>query len=138
MIEKLKLTEDQEKKFLTIEFEKEEKVIELQSQMMKNRLNIKKLIKIAEYQKEDLLQLIDEASEIRSKLAKIDTEFWFDIKTILNKDQQEIWKKHLIKIGLIRNRMDFMERDKIMKERMDRGMYRERRSRRQFNKMDNL
>ena len=137
MIEGLKLTEDQKKQYNSIRFEMEEKQIDIQSQFKKNRLSIKKLIANEDVEKEDLFNLIDKGSELRSKLAKIKTEFWFEIKKILNKDQQELWIKYLNRIVILQDEMRSKGKHKMKKETKRRGMERERRSKREFKGMNN-
>ena len=136
MIEKLKLTEAQEKQFHSKKFEKEEKEIELQSQMKINRLNMKKLIANDNFEQDDLFKLIDTGSKLKSEMAKIKTEFWFEIRDILNEDQKKIWQKHLHKIVTMREGIRHRVGERVTKQRMRRGVEREGVSKREFRRMN--
>ena len=106
LIEKLNLNDEQRDKIKDLQFKEEESRIELQSDLQKNRLEIKKLMASDEFNEEALLTLVENGGNIRNEIMKSSVAFWLDVNKILGSDQKEIWKKHF-NIALIGNERFF-------------------------------
>ncbi|MBK7103932.1 MAG: Spy/CpxP family protein refolding chaperone [Ignavibacteriae bacterium] len=93
-IKKLNLTEEQKKKFDQIQFNQEEKIIDLQAKLKMNRLEIKKLFNSENFSENEFVSLTQNAGKLRNDLSDLRTKMWLDVYKILDKAQKEDWKKH--------------------------------------------
>ncbi len=91
----LNLSDQQEKQFEQIRFANEEKMIQLRSDIAKNKLEIKKLIASDNFNKSDLLNLTRKETELESQAKLARTEMWADVYEILNADQKKVWLDQL-------------------------------------------
>lgn len=98
-IEKLNLSEEQEKKINDIRFTHQEKIIDLNTKIRKNQLEIKKMISGDKMNETDIMKLADISSEIRSEIHKSKIKMWFDVNNILNDEQKIVWKSHFHNFG---------------------------------------
>ncbi|PID56409.1 MAG: hypothetical protein CR986_10280 [Ignavibacteriae bacterium] len=95
---KLNLTDSQEAKFEEFKFNEEEAMINLQTNLKKNRLEMKKLFAGKNVNETQVMNLIDKASNLRAQLHKLKIKTWFSINNILDDNQKEIWKKKFFRM----------------------------------------
>ncbi|MFZ1288999.1 MAG: Spy/CpxP family protein refolding chaperone [Melioribacteraceae bacterium] len=93
-IKKLNLTDEQMKKFDQIQFNHEEKIIDLNAKLKKNRLEIKKLFNSENFNENEFVSLAQNGGKIRNELSDLRTKMWLDVYKILDKTQKEEWQKH--------------------------------------------
>lgn len=94
----LKLTDAQKIDFNKIKFAHEESRIELQAELKMNKLEVKKLLNENNFSDDKLLSLVEQGSNIKSKLKIANVEMWLKIKNILDDDQKKIWIKNFNKM----------------------------------------
>lgn len=117
---KLNLTPEQEKQFKDITFNHQEKVIDLKSQIQKNRLEVRKLFNENNIDDKKLLDLTNANSKLQAEIKESGVKRWIAINKILDEDQKEIWSKHF---GMAGNRDGIRGMiKKGMKERIQRKM----------------
>ena len=91
--EELKLTEDQTKQFNDFRYNHQKDVVDLKSEIEKNRIEINKMMSDNEVNAEELLGLVNANSEIQSKIKVSKTNFWLNVHNILNTEQKQKWTK---------------------------------------------
>lgn len=112
----LNLTEEQQSKFDEIRFANSEKMIDIKSELQKNKLAMKKLISNKDFSTDDLTSLVKKENDLEGQMKLARTDMWVKIYKILNPEQKEIWIKHL----------NFRQREKMRTSMRD-GMMREKR-----------
>jgi hypothetical protein len=113
-MEKLNLSDSQKAKFRSLRFDHKEALIDLESKLKKNKLQIRKLVTQNDFNEEDLYQLIESENDLRTEMAKSKLKLWLDVKDILNDEQKVIWKKHFLRKQLRMDRIsDLRERNNI-------------------------
>lgn len=118
-LEELKLNDNQKEKINALHFDLEEKKIELQSAMKKNRLEVRKLMEKENFSDGELMALTEKGANLRTELLKLRVSFWLDVNKILDVDQKEIWKKQFRGMDMLNER--FSKREKREFHRGDRG-----------------
>lgn len=98
--EALNLSENQEAKFKEIRFEHQEQKIDIESDLKKNRLQVKKLMSSKNIIEEELMNFIDKDSKLRSELRKSRVKMWYSIYNILDEEQKEIWQERFTRFGM--------------------------------------
>ena len=116
-IEKLNLTEDQEEKFNEIRFAHQEKAIDMNAQLRKNQLEIKKIFSSSNISEQDVMGLTKKSSDLRAELQRSKVKMWFDVNKILNDKQKQIWKEHIQEI--VRNKKARFERNNSARAKKD-------------------
>lgn len=91
-IEKLNLSEVQKTQFDEIRFAHQEKVIDLRSELQKNKLELKKLFSSTDVKEADILSLTEKNNKIKADIQNSRVKMWFDINKILDENQKKIWK----------------------------------------------
>ncbi len=94
MIDILDLTKEQQEKFDALHYEHQKKNIDVQAEIRKNQLEIRKLMDDDKPNSEKIKSLIDKNAELKSNLAKSRIDLWMSINNILDDEQKEIWKNH--------------------------------------------
>lgn len=98
--EALNLSEIQEAKFKEIRFEHQERKIDIESELKKNRLEVKKLMSSKNIIEEELMKFIDKGIKLRSELQKSRVKMWYSIYNILDEEQKEIWQDKFTRFGM--------------------------------------
>lgn len=94
-IEELNLTEDQKTKFDEIRFTHQEKVIDLNAQLRKNQLEIKRIFASKDKINEsEVISLTEKSNKIKADIQNSKVKMWFGVNKMLNDDQKQIWKNH--------------------------------------------
>ncbi len=96
-IEKLKLTEDQEKQFKKLRLELEKKQTDAQAKVRTAHIELKELFAADNLDKSAIEKKIKEIAELRTKLHLNRLDHWFAVNKILKPEQQKIWKENLEK-----------------------------------------
>ena len=97
--EKLNLNDEQAAKFSDIHYKHQQSMIDIKSEIEKNRLEIKKMMIDNKVDTDNLKNLVQKNSALKNKIDESRTAMWIDIYNILNKDQKEIWTKHFVRMG---------------------------------------
>lgn len=95
IIEILDLTPEQVKQFNDINYNHQKEVIELHSQIQKNRLEFKNLIVNKNIDDKKILALTDENSKLQAEIKRSAVNKWLAVNKILNDEQKEKWMHHL-------------------------------------------
>lgn len=95
IVELLKLSPDQEKKFNDITYQHRKDVIDIRAKIQKNRLELKKMIDENKIDEKIIIQLTDENSKLQGDIKYSAVKRWLDIYKMLNEEQKKIWTKHL-------------------------------------------
>lgn len=93
-IERLNLTDSQQKKFDQIHFDQEEHSIDLRANLEKNRIEIKKLLSTPNFNQNEFLSLTKKASDLRSEMMESRVKSWLAVYNILDDKQKEEWAEH--------------------------------------------
>lgn len=107
--QKLNLTDDQETKMQKLRIELMKKQTQLRSRVQTLRLDSKEFFLADKVDRKALESNIKAISDAQEQMKLNFIDHWFAVNSILNADQQKIWKKHAMQMG---------ER---MKEEMRRG-----------------
>ncbi len=94
IMEKLNLTDAQQKKFDQLRYDQEEKAIDLKAKLQKNRLKLKKLLSTPNFNQNDFLNLTKNSSDLRSSIKELRIKTWLAVYNILDAKQKEVWTKH--------------------------------------------
>lgn len=94
IIKKLNLTDQQLDQFKKIHLNQEEKKIDIEAKLKKNKLELKKLLVNKKINKQDFLELTDKANDLMGMLRKSRVEMWFEVYKILDENQKQIWINH--------------------------------------------
>jgi Spy/CpxP family protein refolding chaperone len=111
-IERLNLTDVQQKKFDQIHFAQEERGIDLRAKLQKNRLEIKKLLSSPNFNENELLSLTKNASDLRSEMMQSRVKTWLEVYKILDDKQREEWSHHIAQMA-----------DEFGERRFDKGRF---------------
>ncbi len=95
----LKLTEEQSVKFNDIRYSHQMSVIDIQSEIQKNRIEVRKMMSDNKIDSGKLLQLTGANNELHGKIKTSRTQMWLDIYNVLNDDQKEIWTATFNRFG---------------------------------------
>ncbi|MFC2083975.1 Spy/CpxP family protein refolding chaperone [Bacteroidota bacterium] len=95
----LDLTESQVEQFRELKYQNQAEVIDLEAELEKNNLAIKKMMLDNEVNADQLLSLTSQNSDIKARIQNSRINLWLDIYNILNKEQQEIWAQHFGTMG---------------------------------------
>lgn len=91
----LELSPEQEKKFNDINYNHQKEMIELHTQIQKNRLEFKNLFANKDINEKEIISLTEDNSKLQSEIKKSTVEKWLSVYKILNDDQKEKWMLHL-------------------------------------------
>ncbi|MEW6652227.1 MAG: periplasmic heavy metal sensor [Bacteroidota bacterium] len=95
----LKLTPDQEKKFDDLNITHQKAMVDVRAKIEKNRIELKEMLKDGIIDEKKLLQLTSENNKLQTEMKEAGIKKWIDINKMLDKDQKEIWAKHLAKFA---------------------------------------
>ena len=98
LMEKLNLNPDQLEKFKNFHYEHEKEMIDLQSEIEKNDLEIRKMMSESP-DKDALIKLSNKNNELRGAIQNSRINLWFNIYEFLNADQRVIWTQHFAQMG---------------------------------------
>lgn len=107
----LNLTDEQSGKFNDIKYNHQLSVVDIQSEMQKNRIEVKKMMADNKIDDDKLLQLTNANIELQGKVKTSKTQMWLDVYNVLNDDQKEIWTKTFNRIGQRDGRKGFGRRN---------------------------
>lgn len=93
VVEKLKLTDDQEKQFGKLHAELEKKQIALRSKVQTLRVELRELFNEDKPDRGKIESKIGEISKLQNEMKLNHVGLWFDVSKILTPEQQEIWKE---------------------------------------------
>lgn len=112
IVKALKLTEDQEKKFDDINVAHQKAMVDVKAKIEKNQIELKSMLKDGSIDEKKLLQLTNENSKLQAEMKEAGVKKWIEINKMLDKDQKEVWAKHLARMA---------GGAKMMKERLKAG-----------------
>lgn len=122
MVKALNLTPDQEKKVQELNFQHQKAMVDVKAKIEKNQIELKKIVLDGNIDEKKLLQLTSETSKLQAEMKEMGVKKWIEINKLLDKDQKEIWAKHLLRMGagmkMMRERMKDGARKMIMERRM--------------------
>lgn len=104
-IERLNLTDSQQKKFDQIHFDQEEHSIDLRANLEKNRIEMKKLLSTPNFDQNEFLNLTKKATNLKSEMMESRVKSWLAVYNILDNKQKEEWAEHFSHMA-----NNFMER----------------------------
>jgi Spy/CpxP family protein refolding chaperone len=99
MVDKLNLTDAQEKQFNNFHYEHREKAIDWKAQLNKNQLEIQKLMSEKNINSAKLKEITKANSDIKAQMHSSRVDMWLNIYNILNDEQKEQWTKHFSNMG---------------------------------------
>ncbi|KAF0152737.1 MAG: hypothetical protein FD143_665 [Ignavibacteria bacterium] len=99
IVKALKLTSDQEKKFDDININHQKAMVDVRAKIEKNQIELKSMLKEGNIDEKKLLQLTNENSKMKAEMKEAGIEKWIEINKMLDKDQKEVWAKHLAKFA---------------------------------------
>ncbi|HUL45319.1 MAG TPA: periplasmic heavy metal sensor [Bacteroidota bacterium] len=102
---RLKLTDEQRKKFESLSSALEKKNIAIRSSVMSKRVDLRDLFRDENPSKEKIEAVQNEIGKLELDLKTNRTDFWFDVNSILTPDQQKIWR-HELQRNAFRNRLE--------------------------------
>ncbi len=94
VLKELNFTDTQKEKFIWIRFAHQETKIDIEAQLKKNRLKVKKMMATDNIDEGKLVNIIDSGSELKANLMKSKVKMWLKIRSILDDEQKKIWTKH--------------------------------------------
>ena len=122
IVKALKLTPDQEKKFDDLNLEHQKAMVDVRAKIAKNQIELKGMLKDGNVDEKKLLQLTNENSKLQAEMKEMGVKKWIEINRMLDKDQKEIWAKHLLRMGagmkMMNERFKDGARKMIMEHRM--------------------
>ena len=127
---KLNLSENQETKFQEIRFKHQERKIDIESELKKNRLEVKKMMTKKNIKEEELMTFINKGIKLRSELQKSRVKMWYSIYNILEDDQKAVWQKRFNSFGYGNRRFEKADMDCFNCDKSSRN--KGRKHRRQF------
>ena len=95
----LKLTDEQSDKFNDIKYNHQISSVDIQAEIQKNQIEVKKMMADNKIDSDKLLQLTNANSELHGKIKASKTQMWIDVYNILNDDQKETWIKTFNRLG---------------------------------------
>lgn len=104
----LKLSDEQSVEFNDIKYNHQLSVVDIQSEIQKNRIEVKKMMADNKIDSDKLLQLTNTNNELQGKIKTSRTQMWLDVYNILNDDQKETWKKTFNRLGQREGRKGFV------------------------------
>lgn len=116
IVKLLELSPEQEKKFNDINYNHQKEIIELHTQIQKNRLEFKNLLANKDIDEKEIISLTEDNSRLRSEIKKITVERWLSVYKILNDNQREKWILHLEGFD-VRERMKEGMKERLMERR---------------------
>ncbi len=93
MIEKLKLTDDQKDKIEQLRIEHQKAMIDLRADMQKKSLALKELMRKGNYSRSDYLNLANDISSARDKIAAARANHRMDVYELLDDQQKKIFNE---------------------------------------------
>lgn len=122
IVKALKLTPDQEKKFEELHLEHQKAMVDVRAKIQKNQIELKGMVVSGNIDEKNLLQLTGENSKLQAEMKEMGIKKWIDINKMLDKEQKEIWAKHLLRLGagmkMMKERMKDGARKMMMEHRM--------------------
>jgi Spy/CpxP family protein refolding chaperone len=119
-IQQLNLSEEQKTEFKNLKFNFEEKMIDLQTELKKNRLEFRKMLNNDNLNDDDVYKLAEKGSKIRNEMMNSKISFWLDVNKILTKEQRDIWKRNFEKTVMQNDNSFEKRRDLHSNERRER------------------
>ena len=105
IMEKLNLSENQEKKIETLRLSNEEAMIRFKSDLELKELEIRKLKSSDKLSRTEMINLTKEMNEIKNQIALTKTNHQMDVYDILDDSQRKIWLDKQNEFGHIKNRI---------------------------------
>lgn len=93
MMEKLNLTDDQKDKIEQLKLKHQEEMIDLRADMQKKRLAVKELRQKGNYSRSDFLNLVNDLSASRSKIAAARANHRMDVYELLTDQQKQTFNR---------------------------------------------
>lgn len=103
----LNLTDEQTATFNDIRYKHQMEAIDLQAELKKNQVEVRKMMADKNVNSNELLQLTKANNEILAKMRTSRTQMWLDVYNILNNDQKEIWTTRFSQFGDKRQGMGY-------------------------------
>ncbi|MBN1301680.1 MAG: Spy/CpxP family protein refolding chaperone [Melioribacteraceae bacterium] len=89
--EQLNLTEEQQDKIDQLRFDHQNGAIDIRSEINKNRLKLRKMMKDGEINKDEYFALVEKNNQLNSKLKTSRAQLFLGIYELLDDNQKEIW-----------------------------------------------
>jgi Spy/CpxP family protein refolding chaperone len=93
MIDRLKLTDDQQKQFDKIHGDFQKKQIALRSKIQTMRVDLREMLRADQPDQAAIKSQIGEISKVQTDMKLNHVDLWFAVNKILTTDQQKIWKE---------------------------------------------
>lgn len=93
MIERLKLTDEQKNKIEQLRIEHQKAMIDLRADMQKKRLAVRELMQKGNYSRSDYLNLVNDLSSARDKIAAARANHRMDVYELLDDQQKKIFNE---------------------------------------------
>ena len=122
IVKALKLTPDQEKKFEDINLDHQKAMVDVRAKIEKNQIELKGMLKDGNVDEKKLLLLTNDNSKLQAEMKEMGVKKWIEINKMLDKDQKEIWAKHLLRMGAGMKMMKEGMKDGARKMMMERRM----------------
>ncbi len=94
IIEKLKLTEEQQDKISTLRSKHQKEMIDLKAELEKKMVDIRELKENTDLKRAELISAVEGISTIKNKMAIAQANHKMDVLEILNAEQKKIWLEH--------------------------------------------
>ena len=122
VVEKLKLSDDQEKQFDKLQAELQKSQIAIRAKIQSARVDLRQLYNADKPERGQIEAKINDISKMQNELKLNRNGLWFDVNKILNADQQKVWKDHLrTMFQRMGDRMGQMMRGRMMRGDMMRN-----------------
>lgn len=99
MIEQLKLNEEQQKQFDALASDFRKAAVDQRAEIAKARIELQDLLKADNPDKGKISAQFEEISLMESRAKAKGLEHWFAVNSILNSEQQKLWRKGLIRFA---------------------------------------
>lgn len=117
IIDKLDLSESQEKEFRKLRYELQKKQTDLRAKIRTAQIELRELMDADKIDRNLIEKKIKEIADYRLKLQLNRLDHWFNVYKILDEKQQKIWKKHFNLNGPDMRMMWFFDKGEKKRER---------------------
>ena len=94
MMERLKLTDDQEKQFTKLHDELQKQMIDTRSKVQSLRVDLKSLFRDEKADQGKIESTIQSIGKLQTDMKIQHVNFWFNVNKMLTAEQQKMWKEH--------------------------------------------
>ncbi|RCK77316.1 MAG: hypothetical protein IGBAC_1625 [Ignavibacteriae bacterium] len=99
IIDRLDLTESQEKEFRKLNYDLQKKQTDLRAKIRTAQIELRELLDSEKIDRTAIEKKIKDIADLKLKLQMNRLDHWFAVNKILDEKQQKIWKEHFKKSG---------------------------------------